>query len=195
MSEAEFDQWLRAYVITPVGWLVIVFAVAYFGWKLIAWLWIQPWAASAAVYLQQLVLSVSYVAPDEIMSRTPDPAYRSEPPANPQSYALDRPAELSQTVPEPALVPGTEPEWIEVTREELIESLALVLVLEPDGTKRKLSQDMISKSAAMSKEATAALMRKARGEEPPPPKPDPNMPQFEQVKHQQFVRTNAKPLR
>jgi len=147
-------------------------------------------------YGPQIASIISHYFPRDYVAKKSDPPHRSELPANPQSYAVNRPVELPETNPELISVPGTEPEWIEVTREELIESLSLVLVLEPDGTKRKLSQDIVSKAAAMSKVDTAALMRKARNEDPPQPKPDPNVPQFEQVgSRQQFVRTNAKPMR
>ena len=43
MSEQELNTWLSTYIITPVSWLVIVFAVVYFSWKLIAWLWRLEW--------------------------------------------------------------------------------------------------------------------------------------------------------
>ena len=175
------------------GALLFVTLVAIVGFGLL-WFRVQEFRGKQPQLPDMWSVKPSLEQRFEIMSRTPEPEHRSELPANPQSNAVDRPAEPPQTGPEPRAVLDTEPGWIEVTREELIESLALVVVLEPDGTKRKLSQDMISKSAAMSKEATAALMRKARCE--PDPEVKPSGPQFKQIDgKQQFIRTDIKPLR
>lgn len=126
---------------------------------------------------------------------------------NPQSHAVDRPQNYSEPprnhAPVLTLEPVThadlalhnDPEWIRVTREELIESLALVIVIDADGSERKMSQEWISKGAAMSKETTAHLIRHARHESEPESKTD--GPQFIKAhdNRQHYDRTGVKPLR
>jgi hypothetical protein len=133
------------------------------------------------------------------------PGWRSDAVDRPQTDHRPTPTvavELSSEPSEPTESTrqnDNDPQWIEVSREELIESLSLVLVLEADGSKRKLSQDIVSKAAGMGKETTAALMRQARHEPEPAkdaPKPNPADPQFVKVsEREQYQRINAKPLR
>ena len=104
-----------------------------------------------------------------------------------RSTAVEPIVEPAQTEPEPQPVPRFE-------REPLVRHLAAIVVLEPDGSERLLSQDIISRAAGMSKERTAEIMREVRNQPAPVKKPEPY--QFKKVGiREQWVREDAKPLR
>lgn len=82
-----------------------------------------------------------------------------------RSDAVEPPTELPELRGSEPLDIGSEPVY--VTKEELARSLALVVIIDDDG--RRLSQDIISRAAGMSKERAGQLVREMRGQ----PDPDP----------------------
>lgn len=84
-----------------------------------------------------------------------------------RSDALEPPAELSEL--RGSELPPIGSELVYVTKEELARSLALVVIIDDDD--RRLSQDIISRAAGMSKERAGQLVREMRGLPDPEPSP------------------------
>jgi len=85
-----------------------------------------------------------------------------------QSDAVDRPIDRPEPNGSEPPATSSEPikagEWVYITKDDLIRSLALVILT--DDNNRQLSQEIISRAAGVSKENTAAIIHEMRGTQP-----------------------------